>query len=86
MGKLYVDLDDYKKYIKEKLEKKLTSTSGLHLGIYKTLLLNETLITLSFKLLYLALSNEILMPRWLTHQLFLQKTRSHKSIASVISQ
>ena len=37
MGKINVELGDYKKYIKNKPEKKRTSPSGLHLGIYKTL-------------------------------------------------
>ena len=36
MGKLELALEDYKHYIKKNPEKKRTSPSGLHLGIYRT--------------------------------------------------
>ena len=74
MDQIFVEFEEYKKYISKKPEKKRTSPSGIHLGIYKTLLLNDDLISISFKLISLALRHNLLLPLWLkTHQFLLQK-------------
>ena len=72
MEKLGGKVEDYRQYINKKPEKKRTSPSGLHLGIYNSLLLSVPLLQSTFTILSLALRHNILSPRWIqTHQLLL---------------
>ena len=74
IDKLDIKLEGYRLYRSKKPEKKRTSPSGLHLGIYKALLQSKTLLKVSFTILSLAITHNVLLPRWLqTHQLLLQK-------------
>ena len=69
-----VQVKDFKEYVSKMAERKKTSPSGIHLGIYKALSQDPELLQIPFQIMSFALSSRIILPRWRqTHQLLLQK-------------
>lgn len=71
---MILDYEDFNKYIENISEKKNTSPSCIHLGIYETLAQSDDLLKFSFTILDLAMKHRLVLPLWRqTHQILLQK-------------
>lgn len=74
---MHIQDEDFVKYVISMQEKKNTSPSEIHLGIYKAIAQEDLLLRVAFEIMSVALSSNLLLPRWRQmHQILIQKEQS----------